>query len=187
MTGKMQLLIGACAALTMASGCANQPAPPATATVSASTKQDQADCKALNHLTAILIDAGSLYREAAAKTDDPDLKRELGYLAGEREGQVAQFQEKVSSLNGVPAESGEALGVGHRLFTDIRAAFEDDNKVAAREVLRGEEYLLDEVSKTAEDTALSADTRAFAQNYIAPISADRDRLEQLAKNFGADL
>lgn len=172
-----------CGSAACATNDANNTAPVARA----DTAQTERDVDRMNSLTSILIDAGALYRDSAEKVNIAGLRDELLYFAGEREKLADVFQRESASVGGVPAEKGQALGFGHRIFTDMRAAFEDDEKVAAREMLRGEQYLLDELTKTANDQDLSASVRSFSAAYIDAVAKDRDRARDLARKYGADV
>ncbi len=186
---KTQILmtVAAAAAAFGVAACATATAPASTDAQVSETVQSDKNVDALNSLASIAIDAEALYRELAQIVDNADLKAELLFLAGERAKLAAALQTKVAAMGGVPAEAGQALGFGHRIFTDMRSAFENDEKVAASEVLRGEQYLVDKMNEAISDAALGAETTAAVSAALPGVEADRDRVLQLARKFGADV
>ncbi len=105
----------------------------------------------LNDVTSVFIDAEALYGDAAKLPDNDDQVRMIiTQIAQERAAQRADLQEYVSQLGGEPDSMGEALGAGHRVFTQMRTAFSNDSAVALQEVLRGEHYIVDEIGKALE-------------------------------------
>jgi hypothetical protein len=55
--------------------------------------------------------------------------------------------------------------------------------VAVQEALRGENYLLNEITVASVNMNLSAGTRTFLSQQIAEITADRDRLQVYATSL----
>lgn len=105
----------------------------------------------LNDVTSIFIDAEALYGDAAKLPDnDETVRMIISEIAQERSAQRADLQSYVSQLGGEPDSMGEALGAGHRVFTQMRTAFSNDSAVALQEVLRGERYIVDEIGKVLE-------------------------------------
>ena len=126
----------------------------------------------LNKLTSIYIDAAALYKQAA---DIPDknngLKEMLLELHDYRNG-----EREVIALGGDPATMGEALGTGHRTFTALRTAVDNDSEVAIEEVLRGEEYIRDELAKTAK-MDLTPESAALIKKLQVSVNAEIKKLE----------
>ncbi|MFC7291889.1 PA2169 family four-helix-bundle protein [Hirschia litorea] len=105
----------------------------------------------LNDVTSIFIDAEALYGDASKLPDNDDQVRMIiTEIAQERAAQRADLQAYVNELGGEPDSMGEALGAGHRAFTQMRTAFSNDSAVALEEVLRGERYIVDEIGKVLQ-------------------------------------
>lgn len=175
-----------------AAACASTEAPKAAEqgarapVQQAKAEQANPNIDALNKLTAISIDASALYKEAAGISDKAALKSELTYLSVQREKLTKILQSKIVAMGGVPAQDGQMLGVGHRTCTAMRNVFENIEKVAASEVLRGEQYLVDEMMKVEGSADVNAMTKSDVKALLPGVVADRDRVKQLAKKFGAD-
>ncbi|WP_321487834.1 PA2169 family four-helix-bundle protein [uncultured Hyphomonas sp.] len=111
------------------------------------TEIQKTDTAALNKLIPDYIDAAALYKRAADIPDkDRELKPILIKLAQERQADRERMQNLVVAMGGEPAELGEAVGTGHRTFTELRTLVADDSEVAVEEVLRGERYLEEQIS-----------------------------------------
>jgi len=87
------------------------------------------------------------------------------------------IQDRVIALGGRPATMGEALGTGHRTFTALRRAVDDDTEVAIEEVLRGEEYIRDELAKVAK-ADLTPQTAALIGKLQVSVNAEIARLKK---------
>ena len=110
------------------------------------TAIQKTDTAALNKLIPDYIDAAALYKRAADIPDsNPDLKPILLSLAKDRQADRERMQNLVVAMGGKPAELGEAVGTGHRIFTEIRTVVDKDSEVAVEEVLRGERYLEEQI------------------------------------------
>lgn len=132
----------------------------------------------LNHLTRIAIDANKLYGEAAAEADDAELKSELQVLSADN-GKFAQdLQTRVAALGGEPAETGEAAGTVHRSFAAIHALIQNDSIAAAKEVYRGETYLIDELGKTLE-RSLTPVSKDLVEAQLSDAREGRNRVEAM--------
>jgi uncharacterized protein (TIGR02284 family) len=111
------------------------------------TQAQKTDIAALNKLIPDYIDAAALYKRAADIPDsDPELKPILLSLAKDRQADRERMQNLVVAMGGEPAEYGEAIGTGHRIFTELRTVIDNDSEVAVEEVLRGERYLEEQIS-----------------------------------------
>jgi uncharacterized protein (TIGR02284 family) len=178
----MRTILLATAAMISISACAqmktsSEPTSAAASRLAASeTVSDEADN--LNHLAKIAIDAKTLYGEAAAEADDAQLAAELKTLASERAAFAGKLQQRVASLGGEPAESGQAVGTVHRSFTAVRGLVQNDSVAAAAEVYRGESYMIDELGK-ALDTSLSPISREIVDAELASVKESRNRIERL--------
>ena len=137
------------------------------------------DTEALNHITTILIDASKLYREAAEITDEPALQTELRTLTSERESLLTRFQDRVRKLGDEPRTDGSALGAGHMAFMKLRAAVQEDAKVAIGEVERGEDYLRDEISRKVRDDEVSPEVRTFLTLALEEVDPGHERISSL--------
>ncbi|MET0546982.1 MAG: PA2169 family four-helix-bundle protein [Caulobacterales bacterium] len=170
--------------LASISACATSSPAPVSSSPETALQTNQ-DVEALNNLTAITIDAGSLYKQASDIAKNTELKSELLFLSGKRAKLADELQTKTASLGGAPTQSGQALGVGHRAFTDLRGIFENNEKVAAAEVLRGENNLVDEMSKVIANAAVSEDAKSVVRDALPGVQEDRDRVQQLSAKFNA--
>lgn len=185
MASKIILVLSAAAAATGLAACANHEPTPAPGTPAATAAEINADIAALNDLTGVLIDAEALYREAAEIAENPELKAELNTLASERAALMAKFQTETRAMGAEPKTKGTALGTGHRIFADIRSAFDNNQQTAAGEVLRGENYLLDQMNKTLANPEVGSDVKSFVRGVIPAVEADRDRVNALVLKFRA--
>tara|TARA_R110001606_G_scaffold101052_2_gene221982 strand:+ start:1478 stop:2038 length:561 start_codon:yes stop_codon:yes gene_type:complete len=131
----------------------------------------------LNKLTSIYIDAAALYKQAADIPDENNgLKEMLLELHDYRNGEREVIQDRVIALGGDPATMGEALGTGHRTFTALRTAVDNDSEVAIEEVLRGEEYIRNELAKIAK-TDLTPESATLIKKLQVSVNAEIEKLE----------
>jgi uncharacterized protein (TIGR02284 family) len=177
------LVISAAAAATGLAACADHQPTPAPGTPAATAAEINADIAALNDLTGVLIDAEALYREAGQIARNPDLKTELATLQKERAALTSKFQTEVRAMGAEPKTRGTAVGFGHRIFADIRSAFDDKQQTAAGEVLRGENYLLDQMNKALANPQVGDEVKSFVRGVIPSVEADRDRVSALVLRF----
>ena len=171
------LTLSACTQLQTAS----TPETEAAAKMAASEAM-QKEARVLNRMVAILSDANTLYAEAANMSKDDEVTVELAGLAAERRKFGHDLQAHVAELGAVPVQRGEALGTAHRAWTKGRALVQDDTLIAAEEVLRGENYLVDEI-EVMLDKHLSASTRVMLERELANIVDDRDRLAGVCRDL----
>lgn len=175
-------------AVALTAGCQTATSPaPASIESPATAVQANANVEALNKLTAVTIDAGTLYKEAANIANNPDLKSELLYLSGKRAKLAGDLQLKVKEVGGVPIERGKATGVGQRAFAQVRSVFADNEKVAATEVLDSEEALLKEMNSVLGNNDVSEDAKTLVREAMPDVESDRDRVKALARKFGANV
>lgn len=143
------------------------------------SNEARAEIDALNGIISILIDARAIYEQASDMPDDNETVRlVLKDLASERETQMITLQQRVESIGGEADQFGEAVGTGHRIFAQIRTAFDNDTEVAIEEVLRGERYIVDEIGKTLEGD-ISEEGEAILETLRDKVYADIKRLEDL--------
>ena len=136
------------------------------------------DIAALNHISAILIDAERLYSRAARMIeDDADALGRIERTIGERTLLLREFQQRVRDLRGKPQTDGSMLGVAHKAFFDVRTLFDRDLHAALAEVERGEKYLRDEIRKSMRRGDLGAETRAFLGVALDQIVSGEMRIE----------
>ena len=67
--------------------------------------------------------------------------------------------------------------VSAKLFTALRTAIDDDTEVAIEEVLRGEEYIRDELAKVAE-TDLTPQSAALVGKLQVSVNAEIAKLKK---------
>lgn len=143
------------------------------------SSETRAEINALNGIVSILIDARAIYEQASDMPDDNEMVRAvLKDLASERETQMITLQQRVESIGGEADQFGEAVGTSHRVFAQIRTAFDNDTEVAVEEVLRGERYIVDEIGKTLEGD-ISEEGEAILEALRDKVYADIKRLEDL--------
>lgn len=148
------LALAACATDEMTSSQANM-----VAENNAVSDVHDAEIAELNELVSIYIDASTLYDEAADIPDNDEAVRdELQSLASERAKERDDLQARVIALGGRPDEMGQAVGTGHRAFTQLRTLVDQDSEVAIEEVLRGEKYIAEEIDEALEGT-ITVETR----------------------------
>lgn len=169
------LTVPACTSLST-----NRTPDPVAAKEMAGSTAMQEEAKILNRMISILSDANTLYAEAANMSNDATVTKELSGLAVERRQFGTDLQAHVADLGAMPAQSGEALGTAHRAWTQGRRLLENDTLIAAEEVLRGENYLVDEVEALL-DQPLSPSTREMLVEELANIISDRDHLDATCK------
>ena len=130
-------------------------------------------------MVSILIDASALYKEAATIPDnEPAISQHLELLAAERDQQREYLQARVVALGGKADTMGEALGTGHRAFTLLRTAVDNDTEVAIEEVLRGERYIVEEIGKI-QTTGLTPDSVELLNSLRENVQDDIVTLEAL--------
>ena len=177
--------IAAASALALAAGlgaCANagmnEAEKFAVQTAPEPTPAQKTDIAALNGLIPVYIDAAALYKQAADIPDsDPELKPILLDLAKEHQADREELQDLVVAMGGKPAEFGEAIGTGHRAFTELRTLVDNDSEVAVEEVLRGERYIEERISKV-----LTGDVSDGTEEILIRLRDDaRTRISMLEK------
>jgi|CXWL01.1.fsa_nt_gi uncharacterized protein (TIGR02284 family) len=175
----------ACALSVVAlSACSTNPAPNMSAQsvtpAAERTNTQNADISTLQGITRNLIDASSLYSAAAQDSENVAYKAQLNALSDRRRTMTNLFQAHVAGMGAAPVELGEPGGTAHRVFMEARTLGTDDTKVAVQEALRGENYLLNEITVASLNMNLSAGTRSFLNQQIREVTADRDRLQVYA-------
>lgn len=168
-------------------GCATAEAPRTETSEIAGNRQEERDIDALNSIASIVIDSAALYREAAQLADGSGVRDELNRFAEQHDRLAADLQTEITRRGGVPTESGKALGFGHRVFADIRTVFADDDKVATREVVRAERYLVDEMQEAINNPEVSAGAQAFLRSRLPTVEAIHNQAVTLARANGADV
>lgn len=172
---------GLCAVL-MVAGCARgtvdtQPEPAGEQTA------ERTEIETLNRMVSILIDANTLYHEAANIPDEPGIAEPIRTLATKREGQRDELQKIIMTLGGAPDTYGEALGTAHRSWTQGRTVMENDTKVAIQEVLRGEYYII-EIIDGCHDVPLSEVSRNWLDDLRGDTEDDIEVLQSLLTDKG---
>lgn len=177
----MRLFLYGFVALGLAACASGTPPPQEQAKPTAElSKTEAGEVAALNRLVSILIDANTLYHEAAEIPDEPGISPLIEEIAIKRDRQREELQKIVMQIGGTPDKMGEALGTGHRAFMRSRALMENDSKVAIEEVLRGEYYIIEVVDGCIETDATDA-SMSWLQGLRSDTQADITRLESLLK------
>ena len=180
----MKPLLAAAAMAALAAGCATSDPPPTQLTEDVAPMQEtaQAEVNALNDLASAFVDAQDLYKDASNIPDDNEAMRQaLARLSQERGEQLEAIQMRVNAMGGEADTVGDALGVGHKMFTELRTAISDDSEVAVEEVLRGDRYLADKIGETLTGD-LSPDTVAMLEGLREDIRADITKLEEMDRS-----
>ncbi len=133
----------------------------------------------MNEVASILIDAEELYSDASKLPDsDTPVREHLMELSKERAQQREEIQQFVASKGAEADTYGEALGTGHRAFTQMRTAFENDKVVAVEEVLRGEKYIVDQINERIDSKEIaSEDAVTLLKDIRAEVEASIAELE----------
>ena len=135
------------------------------------------DIACLNRLANILVDARRLYARAARIADDPDVVERIDRTMAEREKLLTDIRSLIISLHGTARDTGTFLGAAHKAFLNVRSVFDQDERSALAEVLRGERYLCDEIRKAMRNQDLSAEVRAFLGLALDRIVSAEMRIE----------
>ena len=98
---------------------------------------------------------------------------------------IPKFQARVRAAGGDPDTEGGALGAGHMAFMELRSLVQDDTRTAVAEVLRGEKYLVDELTATSQDTEISPATRRFAAAQLPQLERDTARVQRYLNTIEA--
>lgn len=175
------IVIGFCAAL-MLTGCARGTMDTKDAPASEQTAERN-EIETLNRMVSILIDANTLYHEAANIPDEPGIAEPIRTLATKRDRQRGELQKLIMTLGGKPDTFGEALGTAHRSWTQGRTVMESDTKVAIQEVLRGEYYII-EVIDGCHDVPLSEVSRNWLNALRSDTEAEIEILQSLLTDKG---
>lgn len=173
----MKQLLAAIALIAALGACTSTSTTAAETSANSAPAEQSKDVTRLNAHIRTLVDASKLYTEAAGMAKTPAYAAQLRQLAAAREAMIAPFQREVIARGGSPDDSGGALGAGHMAFMELRSLVQDDTRTAVAEVLRGEKYLVDELTATAQDPDVSAPTHRFAQAQLPGLQADRDRIQ----------
>jgi uncharacterized protein (TIGR02284 family) len=128
--------------LILSAGCARGTIESKEVHPNAAQAATETEIETLNQMVSILIDANTLYREAAALPDEPGIAAPIIKIADKRNVQRSELQDIIMESGAAPDTYGEALGTAHRSWTQARTAMESDTKVAIQEVLRGEYYII---------------------------------------------
>lgn len=142
-----------------------------------------ADAHALAPIASILKDQVRLYGRAAELSAGTDCSAAIAAVRSERQGLLGEFETKLSALGVRDDTHGTLLGAGHKAFLDARAVVGDNTKAAVEEVERGEDYLRDEIKKRADDSDVSAETRAFLSAVLPRIKSGHDRMSALKRGL----
>ena len=137
------------------------------------------EVSALNDIISIYIDAAALYKQASQIPDENNgLAPMLMSLHDERNADREMLQDRVIALGGQPATLGEALGTGHRTFTSLRTVVDNDTEVAVEEVLRGEQYIHNELMEVAQ-MDLTPESRVLVEELNADVKGKIAKLQAL--------
>jgi uncharacterized protein (TIGR02284 family) len=183
MTNK--ILIAGFLALQMAglAACATEPKIVAAPQAELAGKRD--DVESLSRLTSMSIDAAELYRDASAMAKDAGLKSQLTQLAASRDQLASVLQLKMGELGVKPEEAGKPVGARERVFAKISAALQDKNKAAARAAAESEQDLARAMQQAVDNPYVNPDVKQTLQDQLPGVEQDRDRVQSLARRFGA--
>lgn len=181
------------AAAVFATACTTVPAgqaDPAGAGNSAEPEtsaadQREADLRALDELTGILLAASQVYDIAAADDaaaslvragEAPSLYETLGAA---RQSLAGEVQGRVAGLDGNVRETASEDGEDFYAIVDIANAVEEGPELVLAEALSGETYLIDTLRAYLSDAAISVETKTFFQEILPGLRAERDAIALL--------
>jgi uncharacterized protein (TIGR02284 family) len=177
-----------CAALLaalslLATGCATQPTVTAVQGAALAGRRD--DVETLSRLTAMAIDAAALYREAYGRATDGPLKDELSRLAAARDQFASTLQLKSQEIGVKPEEKGQPVGARERVFAKIGSALSDKNKSAASDAFDSEKQFARALLDALNNPYINMDVKATLAKALPGVEQDRDRIQAMARQFGA--
>ncbi|NHK26615.1 DUF2383 domain-containing protein [Parvularcula flava] len=181
------------AAAVLATSCATVPADqagPATADNApenqiSAADQREADLRALDELTAILLAASQSYDAAAGNEAAADLVRageapSLYETLGDARNSLArEVQVRVADLDGEARTTASAEGDGFFAIVNISDALQGGAELVLAEALSGESYLVETLRGYLADPAISVETKTFFQEVLPGLRAERDALALL--------
>lgn len=143
------------------------------------------DISTLNSLIATTIDSADGYERAAGAAPDAELAQLFRRFASERRSIVADLRSHVVRLGGKPEDDGTLLASAHRMFLNLRSAFDSDRRTAINEVERGEDYIKDKYETALDETDLSPDVRDAILRAYESVRAGHDTFSQMKHRYAA--
>lgn len=108
----------------------------------------------LTTLFTRLIDSRDGYREALQKIDSPFLASLLRDFTEWREREIAELRVFLRQKGIDVDDEGSLLASAHRVFLDLKDRVTgSDDRAAVDEIVRGEEYLLDEFDQAITEAS----------------------------------
>lgn len=142
------------------------------------------DIATLNSLIETTIDSADGYEQAAATAKDTELATLFRRFASERRSVVADLRSHVVRLGGKPEDDGSLLASAHRVFLNLRSAFDSDTRTAINEAERGEDYLKEKYEAALKED-LSPDVRQAVQRAYESVRAGHDTVSQMKHRYAA--
>ncbi|HEX8575619.1 MAG TPA: PA2169 family four-helix-bundle protein [Flavobacterium sp.] len=125
----------------------------------------------LNGLIAILEDGKLGYKNAAEDIDDYGLKENFLAYSRERSFYIVQLQDEINKLGKSTNEAdGGPLGLLHRTWIDIKAAFTSGHKDAIIDAcITGEEAAIKKYTTALKENDFDPSLRLIIQNQLSGI------------------
>lgn len=142
-----------------------------------------------NDLVETLADSIAGYDVVGSHTRQFDFYAYCEQHVAERREQVQQFRIALNANGFDHDPHGTLLGVGHRLFIELRSALHSDERALVEELVRGETYLAEKISGLRRQKAVPQDVREYAtrlgQNVGRAIFELKSSLHDAPRKSGA--
>lgn len=137
------------------------------------------DTQILSDLIAICVDGSTQYRNAAAETDDAELKQEFRKLAEVRDALVRALTAQLENLGGKPGSGGTAAGTLEKAYTEMLAAAGVAPTEAAMPSLRRVEQRTLEAFREASDKVDVGALELLLRDKTTFVEATQEHLSSL--------
>jgi uncharacterized protein (TIGR02284 family) len=137
------------------------------------------DTSKLDDLIVTTIDSIKGYENSAEHADGSRYAAMFREMAAERRLVVGELQALSRSLGGDPDDFGSAAATIHRRWQDLRTALGGGDEAIIAEVERGEDYLLEEFRRAAEDENISPETRRVIAGCFESVRRGHDLARSL--------
>lgn len=142
------------------------------------------DISTLNSLIETTIDSADGYEQAASTTRDDELAQLFRRFASERRTVVADLRGHVVRLGGTPEDDGTLLASAHRMFLNLRSAFDSDTRTAVNEVERGEDFIKEKYEQALK-AELTPDVRMAIQRAYESVRSGHDTMSEMKHRYAA--
>jgi uncharacterized protein (TIGR02284 family) len=142
------------------------------------------DISVLNSLIETTIDSADGYEQAASTAPDEQLAQLFRRFASERRSVVADLRSHVVRLGGTPEDDGSLLAGAHRMFLNLRSAFDSDTRTAVNEVERGEDFIKEKYEQALK-AELTPDVRQAVQRAYESVRSGHDTISDMKHRYAA--